>query len=295
MTKNFPPLNAIKVFSFAAKHQSFTKAAADLNITQSAVSRQIALLEDHLGLQLFERKHQSLLLTEAAKKYLKSVNSAFKILQEGSAKIKKENNKEVINVSILASLSNKWLIPKLKNFREKNPEYKINLFIANNHINLDLRDDIDFSIRIAKKNSWKGFVVEQLLKEDLVCVCAANFKIKLPIKSAAELLSHNLLLHSQRPNSWYEFFKYHKIKNPEIEFNDSYQHFFMLIKAAKDGFGISLVPKFLVEEELKNGQLKLAFNQAFKSDYIYYLISQKQKAHLIKMTDFSGWIREEFK
>jgi len=293
MTKKLPPLNSIKAFASAAKHQSFTKAAAELNVTQGAVSRQIAILEDYLGLDLFERKHQSLLLTKAAKEYLKSVNAALKILEQASAKLSKQTSREIINVSVLSSLSNKWLIPQLKKFKEKNPEYKINLFISSSHVNLDSRDDIDFSIRITKGNCWKGFKVEKLFKEEMVCVCSPEFKIKAPLKNVAELLSHNLLFHSNRPNAWYEFFKHHKIKQNEIEINDGYQHSFMLIKAAKDGFGIGLVPKFLVEEELKTGQLKLAFSKSFKSGYNYYLISQKQKSHLRKMQDFSEWIKNE--
>ncbi len=292
MTTKFPPLNSIKVFAIAAKHKSFTKAAAELNVTQGAISRQIAVLEDYLGRDLFERKHQSISLTKPAKEYLRSIDSALKIIEESSAKLTKKSSKEVINISILPSLSNQWFMPRLKKFKEQNPDYKINLFAADSHVEFDKRDDIDFSIRIAKGNCWKNFVVKLLAKEELICVCSPKL-IRSPLKKAEELLNYNLLLHSARPNSWNEFFKNNGIKNPEIEFKDGYQHFFMLIDAAKNGLGIALVPKFLVKNELQTDQLNLAFDKVFKSGYKYYLISQKQKEHLIKIKDFGSWIMDE--
>lgn len=292
MTKKLPPLNSIKAFAVAAKHKSFTKAASELNVTQGAVSRQIAVLEDYLGIDLFERKHQSLLLTNPAKEYLESIDLALGIIEKSSFKLTKKNHKEAINVSVLPSLSNQWLMPKIKKFREKNPEYKINLFIAESHVEFDKHKDVDFAIRIAKGNSWKNFVVKLLAKEELVCVCSPEL-IKSPLKKAEELLSYNLLLHNSRPNTWNEFFKKNGIKKSEIEFKDGYQHFFMLINAAKNGLGIALVPKFLVKNELQIVQLKLAFSKGLKSGYNYYLISPKQKAHLIKIKDFSDWITNE--
>ena len=289
MTKKLPPLNSIKAFAVAAKHESFTKAAAELNVTQGAVSRQIAVLEDYLGIDLFERKHQSLLLTKPAREYLKSINLALKIIEESSAKLKTKSSKEVINISVLPSLSNQWLMPKIKKFREKNPNYKINLFIAKSHIELDKRENIDFAIRIAKGNNWKNFVVKILAKEELVCVCSPEL-IKAPLKKAVELLDYNLLLHNSRSTYWDEFLKKNGVKKTAIEFNDGYQHFFMLINAAKSGLGIALVPKFSVKDELQSGQLKLAFNKGYVSGYNYYLISPKQKSHLAKTKDFSDWI-----
>ncbi len=292
MTKKLPPLNSIKAFSAAAKHQSFTKAAVELNVTQGAVSRQIAVLEDYLGINLFERKHQSLLLTKPAKQYLKSIDAALQIIEKSSAKLANKSEKEVINISVLPSLSNQWLISKIKEFKAQNPEYKINIFIGDSHLDFDKRDNIDFSIRIAKKNSWKNFVVKLLIKEELICIASPKF-IESPLQNVKELLNHDLLLHNNRTNLWQDFFKHHKIQKPEIDFSDGYQHFFMLINAAKNGLGIALVPKFLVINELQNGQLKQVINEEFKSGYSYYLISQKQQSHMVKIRDFTNWITND--
>lgn len=183
-------------------------------------------------------------------------------------------------------------MPKIKNFRENNPDYKINIFIAESHIEFDKQKDIYFAIRIAKANNWKNFVVKLLVKEELVCICSPEL-IKSPLEKAEELLNHNLLFHNSRPNSWNEFLKKNGIKKSEIEFKDGYQHFFMLINAVKNGLGIALVPKFLVKDELQSSQLKLAFNKDFRSGYNYYLISPKEKSHFIKMKEFSDWIVKE--
>lgn len=292
MAAKLPPLNSLRAFASAAKHESFTVAASELNVTQGAVSKQIAILENYLGLNLFERKHQSLSLTKVGRKYLESVDAALNIVEQATLKLIKKSDKEVINVSILPSLSNQWLMPRLEGFKALYPNYKINMRIGDSHIDFDKRDDTDFSIRIARKNSWQNFCVEKLIEERMICVCSPKLKIKHPIKSATDLLNCNLLLHTSRPDTWKNYLKTHGIKKIEINHDGGFQHFFMLIKAAKDGLGIALIPDFLIKNELENGSLKRVFATDFKSGYNYYIINQKQKSHLQKIEDFKGWMKE---
>lgn len=159
----------------------------------------------------------------------------------------------------------------------------------------DKRDDTDFSIRIAKKNSWPNFCVERLIEERMICVCSPKLKIKYPIKTASDLLKYNLLLHTSRQDSWRNYFKTHGVKKTEIDYDGGYQHFFLLIKAAKDGLGIALLPDFLIEEELKNGTLKKVFSASYKSGYNYYMINPKQKSNMQKIEDFKGWLKESLR
>ena len=293
MATKLPPLNSLRAFASAASHESFTKAAVELNVTQGAVSKQIAILEDYLGLNLFERKHQSLLLTKPAKKYLESVDAALKIVEQATLKIAKKSDKENLNISILPSLSNQWLMPRLADFKSLHPNYKINLQIGDSHVDFDKRQDTDFSIRIARKNSWPNFRVEKLIEENLICVCSPKLKAKHPIKNVADLLNRNLLLHTSRPDTWKNYLKNYGVKKIELTHDGGFQHFFMLIKAAKDGSGIALIPDFLIKEELQSGSLVKVFATSFKSGYSYYLINPKQKSYLQKIADFKNWIKKQ--
>jgi len=292
MVAKLPPLNSLRAFASAAMHESFTVAASELNVTQGAVSKQIAILENYLGLNLFERKHQSLSLTKAGRGYLESIDAALDIVEQATRKLVRRSDKETINISILPSLSNQWLMPRLEDFKSRYPHYKINIRIGDSHVGFDKRDDTDFSIRIARKNSWPNFCVEKLIEEKMICVCSPNLKIKHPIKSAADLLNQNLLLHTSRPD-WKNYLKTHGVKKAEINHDGGFQHFFMLIKAAKDALGIALIPDFLIKNELENGSLKKVFAADFRSGYSYYIINQKQKSHLQKIEDFKDWMKKK--
>jgi len=291
MATKIPPLNSLRAFVSAAKHESFTKAASELNVTQGAVSKQMAILEDHLGLNLFERKHQSLFLTKSAKKYAQSIASALKIIEQATIKLAKKSDKEMINISILPSLSNQWLMPRLEGFKSLYPDYKINIQIGDSRVDFDKREDTDFSIRVSKKNSWPNFQVEKLMEEKMVCVCSPKLKNRRSIKDVSDLLKYNLLLHTSRPDTWNNYLKFYRVKKSEISYDGGFQHFFMLIKAAKDGLGIALIPDFLVKDELGNGALIKVFPTQFRSGYNYYLINPKQKSHLQKIIDFKKWIK----
>lgn len=293
MAAKLPPLNSLRAFASAAKHQSFTKAALELNVTQGAVSKQIAILEDYLGVNLFERKHQSLLLTKSAKNYLEAIDAALKIVEQATSKLAKKSDKEVLNISILPSLSAQWLMPRLKDFKTLHPYYKINIQIGDSHVGFDKRVDTDFSIRIARKNSWPNFCVKKLLEERLICVYSPKLKIKPSLKSAADLLKYNLLLHTSRPDTWKNYLKSCGVKKTDINFDEGFQHFFMLIKAAEDGLGIALIPDFLIKNELETGSLVKAFSTNFKSGYAYYLINPKQRTHLQKIIDFKNWLSNQ--
>ena len=296
MSQKLPPLNSLRAFVAAAKYESFTKAASELGVTQGAVSKQIQILEDYLGVTLFERKHQSLLLTKVAKSYLTSVEISLNNIEQATFKItKKKGVKEEININTLPSLSNQWLLPKLEQFKEKYP-YKINIAVGNDDVDFN-KTNTDIAIRISKKNGWKNFCVEKLLEERLICVCSPKLKTKNQIKNAADLINQKLLLHGCRPLTWRDYLKSLEVKSLgvkkfDLKHDGSFQHFFMLIKAAKDGLGIALIPDFLIKNELENGSLVKIFVDGFKSGYNYYLINPKQKSYLQKIVDFKSWVKE---
>lgn len=299
MAKKLPPLNSLRAFASAAKFESFTKASSELGVTQGAISKQIGILEDYLGVNLFERKHQSLVLTKAAKKYLCAVDTALDTIEEATAKIIKKTNKEILNINTMMSLSNHWLLPMLDEFKTLHP-YNVNVEISkvsDGSLDFD-KNDTDISIRVGKASDWKNLSSEKLIDERLICVCHPKLKSK--IKSPADLLTQNLLAHTSRlhaqnsrSSNWEKFFKVIGLKNVKINHTSGFECFFMLIEAAKNGSGIILAPDFLVKKELESGHLVIACEGVLKSEYGYYLSHPKQKAHLQKIADFKKWIKNQ--
>ncbi len=291
MAKKLPPLNALKAFLAAANNLSFTKAAAEIGITQGAISKQIKILEEFLGLTLFERKHQHLLLTKSGKIYLKAMNKAFCIIEQATSNLTDHHEeKEVLNINVFPSFSTCWLTPRLENFR-KNYPYKINIQTGDGMIDFD-KTNADVAIRVTEKNIWKKFHVEKFMGEDLLPVCSPKLKVTQPINNLRDLAKHNLILDTTRPTMWEEYFAALGYKIPTIEYKLSAEHFFILIQAAKDALGIVLVPRALIEKELQQGSLVIALKTNFKSNWNHYCFSPKQKARLKKVKDFQRWIAE---
>ncbi|MES2961811.1 MAG: LysR substrate-binding domain-containing protein [Pseudomonadota bacterium] len=294
-----PPLKSLKIFVICAKTKNFSKAASILNLTQSAVSKQIALLEAHLGLKLFERNFQSLDLTEVAKIYLKKIKIALLNIESATSEIitskNKKQSKEILHINVMPSMSTAWLVPRLHDFKEKFPQYDVVVKIGDGDINFK-QLGCDLAIRVSPhKNNpkWKKFSATKIMGEELLCACSPQYKKDHKIKEAKDLLNCNLLGHAYRPKMWQKYLTYSGLKNPQIHHSHVFEHIFMLSEAAKNSMGIGLLPKFLIEKELKNKELVQAIKSDFKSAHTYYILHPKQKNIAQKITDFTNWISEE--
>jgi len=291
MTRKLPPLNALRAFEAAANHASFTKASLELGVTQGAISKQIKLLEEYLCITLFERKHQHLALTASGKKYLASISKALDTIEKATDKlIVQPSAKDILHINILPSLSSRWLIPMLDDFKNRYP-YNVNVEIGDGPIDFE-KANADIAIRAARKDNWKKFHAEIIMGEDLLPVCRPSFIADHKINNINDLAKYNLLQHTTRPNMWEEYLQAVGYKGKNIKHGLGFEHFFMLIQAAEDGLGIALIPSFLIERELEKGRLVVAYKTNFKSDYHYYLIYPKQKAGLKKIKDFVKWLKK---
>jgi len=292
-----PPLKSLRVFIVCAKTKNFSKAAAILNLTQGAISKQIALLEDHLGFKVFERNFQSLDLTKAAQIYVKKVEAALLNIEEATAEIiaskNKKQPKEILHINVMPSMSHVWLVPRLQDFKKKFPQYDVLVKIGDGDIDFK-KVGCDLAIRVTpQKNNpkWKKFVATKIMGEELLCVCSPKFKKAHKINQADDLLDCNLLGHTYRPQMWQKYLGHFKLKNLKIRHSHIFEHLFMLSEAAKNGMGVGLVPKFLIEKELKNKELVKAVSDDFKSPYTYYLLRLNQKNVPQKITDFTNWMK----
>src|ERR1700759_1489961 len=194
MTARLPSLNGLRAFEAAARHLSFTNAASELNVTQTAISHQIRRLEEELGIRLFVRQNRALALTPQARDYLPGVRAAFNDLRLATDRLLRKDNDHVLTVSTLASLAAKWLLPRLSAFQEAHPGLDVR--ITTSTALVDFRDgDVDAAITYGRGH-WPGVRAEWLMTDDTFPVCSpALLTGDKPLRCPGDLANF-VLLHS---------------------------------------------------------------------------------------------------
>src|SRR5947207_4865576 len=170
MARRLPPLNALKAFEAAARSESFTRAADELNVTQGAVSHQVKALEETLGLKLFNRERQRLLITEAGRDYLAVVRDALDRIALGTERLLQRQSSGVLTVSTSPDFAAKWLVNRLGHFSEKHPDIDLRVSATLHHVDF-AREEVDLAVRHGE-GSWPGLEVVRLCSEQLFPVCS---------------------------------------------------------------------------------------------------------------------------
>src|ERR1700720_1757252 len=194
MTARLPSLNGLRAFEAAARHLSFTVAASELNVTQTAISHQIKRLEQELGIRLFVRQNRALALTPEAKDYLPGVRAAFNDLRLATDRVLRRDSDHVLTVSTLASLAAKWLLPRLSAFQEAHPGIDVRITTSTSLVDFK-SGDVDAAIRYGRGH-WPGFRAAWLMADDLFPVCSrALLTGEKPLRGPKDL-AHQTLLHT---------------------------------------------------------------------------------------------------
>lgn len=286
MARRLPPLNALKSFEAAARYESFTKAAEELCVTPGAISKQIRILEEYVKVPLFERTATQVILTQAGAHYLANVKEAFDKIERATEAIFPEHGIDgTLHINTLPSLSSRWLIPLLEDFKHHYPLIQVAVTTGDGTIDFD-KTGADIAIRVLRQPVPKHLSAHKLMDEELLPVYSPAIAAQFPNISEC-----NLLQHGTRPTMWKEYFAAIGHAEWEVKHTLSFEHFYMLIEAAKDGFGLALIPRFLIEKELAEGSLVVALCTSFESPYSYYLLASKQKRELKKVRAFCKWIK----
>jgi LysR family transcriptional regulator, glycine cleavage system transcriptional activator len=192
MTQRLPSLNGLRAFEAAARHLSFTQAASELNVTQTAISHQIRRLEEELGLRLFIRKNRALALTPQARDYLPGVRAAFNDLRLATDRLSRKDDDNVLTVSTLASLAAKWLLPRLSAFQEAHPGIDVRITTSPGLVDFK-GGNVDAAIRYGRGH-WSGLRADWLMADELFPVCSpVLLKGDKPLKCPQDLVHHTLL------------------------------------------------------------------------------------------------------
>jgi LysR family glycine cleavage system transcriptional activator len=291
MSGRLPSLNGLRAFEAAARHLSFTNAASELNVTQTAISHQIRRLEQELGVRLFVRQNRALALTPEAKDYLPGVRAAFNDLRLATDRLLRKDDDHVLTVSTLASLAAKWLLPRLSAFQEAHPG--IDVRITTSTALVDFRTgDVDAAIRYGR-GQWPGLRADWLMADELFPVCSpALLAGRRPLRRPEDLRDH-VLLHTSNANSddWRLWLTAAGLPtNLSTHPGVTFDLIFMTVQAAIDGIGVALGRTSYVEADIAKGRLVVPFKITLPADAGFYLVSPEASADRPKLSAFRQWL-----
>ncbi|MBI5263468.1 MAG: transcriptional regulator GcvA [Bradyrhizobium sp.] len=289
MSARLPSLNGLRAFEAAARHLSFTQAAAELNVTQTAISHQIRRLEEELGLRLFVRQNRSLSLTAEAREYLPGVRAAFNDLKLATDRLLRRDDGHVLTVSTLASLAAKWLLPRLADFQESHPGIDVRIATSTSLVDFE-RDKVDAAIRYGR-GQWPGVRADWLMADELFPVCSpALLTGDKPLRSPEDLKDH-VLLHAINGDDWRLWLTAAGLptdisKQPGVTFD----LMFMTVQAAIDGLGIAMGRTTYVQDDITKGRLVVPFRIALPANAGFYLVTPQARADAPKLAAFRQWL-----
>jgi LysR family glycine cleavage system transcriptional activator len=286
-----PSLNGLRAFEAAARHLSFTNAAAELNVTQTAISHQIRRLEQELGVRLFIRQNRTLALTPQARDYLPGVRAAFNDLRFATDRLLRNDKDNVLTISTLASLAAKWLLPRLPAFQEAHPG--IDVRITTSTALVDFKTgDVDAAIRYGRGH-WPGVRADWLMADELFPVCSpALITGSKPLRCPQDLADQTLLHTSAGYNDdWRLWLTAAGLpadisKRPGLTFD----LILVTVQAAIDGLGVAMGRTSYVEGDIAKGRLVVPFKIALPADAGYYLVSPETRADSPKLSAYRKWL-----
>lgn len=286
-----PSMSLLYAFEAAARANSFTAAAAELSLTQSAVSRQIRALEDMLGCLLFVRERQTVKLTAAGEAYADEVREALRRISTATLGIRANPSGGTLNLAILPTFGTRWLAPRLPDFLAANPGITVNLTTRLGPFDFQF-DQVDAAIHFGEAD-WPGAELQRLMGETVVPACSPELRQRLRIERPEDLLKAPLLHLTSRPDSWERWFR-----TMGIETKDTYgmliDQFATAAQAAMAGVGVALLPTFLIETELARGDLVTAVDGpmtgAMTSTGHYYLAWPAKRTTYPPLQAFRAWL-----
>ena len=291
MAARLPSLNGLRAFEAAARHMSFTLAASELNVTQTAISHQIRRLEEELGIRLFVRQNRALSLTPEAKEYLPGIRAAFNDLRLATDRLLRKDDGNVLTISTLASLAAKWLLPRISDFQQKHPGIDVRITTSTALVDFR-RESVDVAIRYGR-GQWPGLRADWLMADRMFPVCSPTLlKGKKPLKKPEDLADH-VLLHSSSSmdDDWRLWLTAAGLptdlsKQPGVSFDIVY----MTLQAAIDGLGVAMGRTSYVQDDIAKGRLVMPFEIQLPVDAGFYLVSPDTKADSPKLAAFRKWV-----
>jgi len=291
MPRQLPPLNALRAFEAAARSESFTRAAEELCVTQGAVSHQVKALEIELGLQLFKRARNGLVITDAGRDYLAVVRDVFEQLELATDRLLQRQRSGTITVSTSPDFAAKWLVSRLGRFAEAYPEIELKLAALMHRVDF-AQEDVDLAIRHGD-GQWPEVDAVNLCDEELFPVCSPSLMTSRGGLQKPKDVLRFPLLHLDNRRDWARWLEAAGASGEGLLHGPILNHASMLIDAAIDGQGIALARTMLAASDLIAGRLVRPFPAAIPLRNTYWIVCPKATRALPKIVAFRDWLFEE--
>jgi LysR family glycine cleavage system transcriptional activator len=293
MRRKIPSLQALACFDAAARHESYTRAAQELALTQGAVSRQITALEEFVGVALFQRTRHGVTLTTSGRDYATQVASRLQALEQDTLDVMSTQGRgTVLNLAAVPTFATRWLIPRLPSLVAQQREITV-------HIETRTRpfmfadtpfDAALFASTPEQVRNWAGTRAVRIMSEDIVPVCSPSWLADQSSLGPQVIASLPLLQQSTRPLAWRQWFEASGVDAPHAMAGPRYELFSMTAAAAVCGLGLALVPRLLVEAEIARGELRVACDQSLPEQRAYYLVMPEGNDNPAVVQKFEDWL-----
>ncbi|MBX8472933.1 MULTISPECIES: LysR substrate-binding domain-containing protein [unclassified Pseudomonas] len=283
-----PSMSLLLAFEAAARHESYTRAAHELSLTQSAVSRQVQILEKMLGMRLFSREGRRVILTDVGRMYQRELSEALGQIRSATLQAMAFGSGiHSLRLATLPTFGSKWLLPRLKDFYTAHPGMTVHLHSRIETIDFDA-SEIDAAICVGG-GDWPGLTAHRLHTEELVVIASTQLSDAERLAADKDIAGQLLLNVSSNAQAWSEWFSHHALPHRSMRIGPSFEMTSHLIQAVRANIGIGLVPRILVEDELHNGEL-LQLGEPISSRRSYYLVYPARNESLASLKAFRDWL-----
>lgn len=294
MRRRIPSTQALACFEAAARHESYTRAAQELALSQGAVSRQIAALEAYLGTELFRRTRHGVVLTPCGADYARQARRVLASLERATLDAAAWHGGGSLLLATVPTFATRWLLPRLPRLNRRHADLILHLETRTRPF---MFGDTDFDAAIyagtpEQVRNWAGTRASLLMREEVLPVCSPRLPDYVPGATPEDVARLPLLQQSTRPQSWRQWFDAAGVAAPDALRGPRYELFSMTAMAAVHGAGVALVPRILIEDELARGELVVACERPL-AERNYYLISPAQREEGEALAQLREWLVDE--
>jgi len=291
MRTDLPPLSALVAFETVARRLSFAKAAEELHLTPSAISHQIAKLEQFLGFLLFERTPRGIALSDVGEDYLKRVAGALGAIGNATNDVRK-GVRNTLYVHSSPSIASLWLMPRLADFARQHPDIALSLSASPSHSDFAL-GQVDIDIRYGIPE-WPNLVVDPLFEESVLPLASPALLAQQPVQEASDLLMHPLIQSTVSVVQWPAWFASRNLIGMPERFAFRFDRAYLTLEAAVQGFGIALESEQMAAQHIAAGRLRPVFDKSWAlSVRAHFIVYPERHAHRVEVALFIAWLRDQ--
>jgi len=285
--RRLPPLNTLRAFEAAARHESFLRAAEELHLTPSAISHQIRTLEEHLGVALFHRQPRAVSLSDGGRAFLASVQGALEDIARAAERVANDPGSRVLTVTAAPVFAMGWLIPRLVDFHTRHPELEVRLDTSLELLDLAV-SDVDVGIRYTTNPDYPGLCVDLLFHEQPAVICSPE--TARGIERPEDLRGHTLIHSRTQVGKWRAVLAAAGVEEVDLDRGPHFANDMLALEAAATGLGVAIVNQNVAERWLQEGRIAIPFDLEFTGTQGYYLVYPEAGEQPAKVTAFREWL-----